>query len=128
MLKLNYTEAGLHLEQIAAPLEVLVAQRVLLALRAGRTLHVEPGKAAFLLPAWVDGLVPLTIELRQLSNENISLYAVDAEFVEISLQGTWIAESSAAEEGTFITALSDRAEFFVAKLWQISQFHMSSVV
>ncbi len=128
MLKLNYTEAGLYLERIAAPLEVLVAQRVILAIRAGRTLQVEPGKAAFLLPATVDGLAQLTIELRHLSNENIALYAVDAEFVEISLQGTWIAESTAAEEGTFITALSDRAEFFVAKLWQISQFHMSSVV
>jgi hypothetical protein len=128
MLKLNYTEAGLYLERIAAPLEVLVAQRVVLAMRAGRTLYVEPGKAAFLLPATVDGLKPLTAELDRFCNENIAIYAVDAEFVEVSLHGTWIAESTAAEEGTFITTLSDRAEFFVAKLWQISQFQMSSVV
>jgi hypothetical protein len=128
VLKLNYTEAGLYLERIAAPLEVLVAQRVLLAMRAGRPVQVEPGKAAFLLPANVDGLSQLAIELRHLSNENITICAVDAEFVEVSLHGTWIAESTAAEEGTFITALSDRAEFFVAKLWQVSQLHLSSVV
>jgi hypothetical protein len=128
VLKLNYTEAGLYLERIAAPLEVLVAQRVILALRAGQTLQVEPGKAAFLLPAAVDGLAQLTIALRDLNNENIAIDAVDAEFVEVSLHGTWIAASSDAEEGTFITALSDRAEFFVAKLWQISQLHLSSVL
>jgi hypothetical protein len=127
MLKLNYTEAGLYLERIAAPLEMVVAQRVMLAMSTGQTLHVEPGKAAFLLPEDVDGLAGLTVELHRFVNENITLCPVDAEFVEISLHGTWMATSTAAEEGTFLTALSDRAEFFVYKLWQVSQLHMSTV-
>ncbi len=47
MLKLTYTDVGLHLERMATPLETLVAQRVVLALRAGQRLYIEPGKASF---------------------------------------------------------------------------------
>lgn len=127
MLKLNYTEAGLYLEQIAAPLEVLVAQRVVLAMSAQQTLYVEPGKAAFLLPTTMAGLAQLAIDLDRFSPKNVAIYTVDAEFVEISLQGTWLAASAGAEEGMFMTTLGDRAEFLVANLWQVSQLHLSGV-
>jgi len=55
MLKLTYTEFGLHLERVTVSLETLVSQRVVLALRMGQTLHVEPSRAAFLLSIEVPG-------------------------------------------------------------------------
>jgi hypothetical protein len=59
MLKLNYTDVGLYMEQTMTNPELLIAQRVLLAMRLGRSalpsrkesLHIEPGHASFLLPA-----------------------------------------------------------------------------
>lgn len=126
MLKLTYTEAGLHMERISAPLEVLIAQRVLLALRFGQRLYVEPGKASFLMPTDTPSLAHLEATLRMEHRSTVTISAVDDAFVEISVEGSWIAEGVNAHEGTFITALSDRTEFFVYKLWQITQHHVSS--
>ncbi|MBW4468928.1 MAG: hypothetical protein KME45_00805 [Stenomitos rutilans HA7619-LM2] len=127
MLKLTYIEDGLHLERMAAPLEVLIAQRVLLALRAGQKLYVEPSKAAFLLPADAFGLSYLELTLKRDRVQNITVAPVDDAFVEVSLQGSWLAEGVDAHEGMFLTAFSDRAEFFVHKLWQATQVHASSL-
>jgi hypothetical protein len=118
MLKLNYTESDLHMERIAAPLEVMVAQRVLLALRAGQTLHIQPGHASFLIPADAPGLAQL--EALQLEQQ-VSLTPVDEQFMEICVEGSWIAATAQAHEGTFIAALGDRVEFLVYKLWQATQ-------
>ena len=119
MLKLNYTESDLHMERIAAPLEVMVAQRVLLALRAGQTLHIQPGHASFLIPADAPGLAQLETLLQL--EQQVSLTPVDEQFMEICVEGSWIAATAQAHEGTFIAALGDRVEFFVYKLWQATQ-------
>ena len=119
MLKLNYTESDLHMERIAAPLEVMVAQRVLLALRAGQTLHIQPGHASFLIPADAPGLAQLETLLQL--EQRVSLTPVDEQFMEICVEGSWIAATAQAHEGTFIAALGDRVEFFIYKLWQATQ-------
>ena len=119
MLKLNYTESDLHMERIAAPLEVMVAQRVLLALRAGQTLHIQPGHASFLIPADAPGLAQLETLLQL--EQRVSLTPVDEQFMEICVEGNWIAATAQAHEGTFIAALGDRVEFLVYKLWQATQ-------
>jgi hypothetical protein len=121
MLKLTYTETGLHMERVAAPLEVLVAQRVVLALSFGQTLYVERGKASFLLSASASGLAQLEQAVRTDANLNVCICPIDDQFVEISVEGSWIAETTAAHEGTFVTALSDRVEFYIFKLWQTTQ-------
>ncbi|MBD2095683.1 hypothetical protein H6F90_11005 [Trichocoleus sp. FACHB-591] len=51
MLKLNYTENGLYMERLMASPELAIAQRVVLAMRLGQFLQVEPGHASFLLSA-----------------------------------------------------------------------------
>lgn len=127
MLKLTYTEMGLHLERVVASMETLIAQRVLLALRSGQRLHVEPGKASFLLPADTRGLAQLETAIRWERNAVISVVAVDDDFVEVCLAGSWVAESAAAHEGMFIAAFSERAEFLIYKLWQATQAEVSSL-
>jgi hypothetical protein len=127
MLKLNYTEVGLYMEQVMTSLELLIAQRVVLAMRLGQTLHVEPGQASFLLPVDTPELMQLEATLQKDCNTNVSVIPVDDEFVEVNLCGSWIAENTEAHEGMFVAAMSDRAEFFVYKLWQMSQTHVSSL-
>ena len=126
MLKLNYTDYGLHLEQVDASLDTLATQRVMLAVYTGQSLHIAPGRAAFLLPATMPGLVGLRTVLRRsmavLTGVNgVAIATVDSEFVEISLRGTWIAQDAVADTGTFITALTPESESLIYRLWQSTQ-------
>jgi hypothetical protein len=128
MLKLTYTEFGLHLERVTGSLEMLVADRVTLALRVGQTLHVEPSRAAFLLSIDVPGFAELEKMVRLERVSTLSIAPVDDAFVEVSVQGSWIASSVDAHSGMFVTALGDRVEFFVYKLWQATQLQVSPLV
>ncbi|MGK7875107.1 MAG: alr0857 family protein [Xenococcaceae cyanobacterium] len=127
MLKLTYTENGFRLEHLAQSLEDWVKTRVLLALRAGTSLCVEPSTASFLLPADLPLLVDLETVVQGENGEIIELSPCDAEYVEVSLQGTWLVSNPDSEEGIFACAMSDRAEFFLYKLWQEAQTAASVV-
>jgi hypothetical protein len=126
MLKLNYTEDGLYMERVMTP-ELAIAQRVILAMRLEQSLQVEPGHASFLLPADVLELGQLEMMLGLKCRDRVTVIPVDDEFVEVGLSGSWIAESKEAHEGMFLSVLSDRAEFFMYKLWQMSEAHVSSL-
>lgn len=119
MLKLTYTENGFYLERLAQPLEEWVTARVILALRAGTSLCVEPSTASFLLPADMPQLRHL--ERQGEGEDAIALSVCDAEYVEVSLQGTWMTSKSDGVEGVFVTSMSYIIEFFLLKLWEESQ-------
>ena len=127
MLKLNYTEGGLYIERVMTSPEVAIAQRFVLVIRLEQCLQVEPGHASFLLPADVPELEQLELSLRQECRARVTVMPVDDEFVEVSLSGSWIAESKEAHEGMFLSVMSDRTEFFLYKLWQMSEAHVSSL-
>ncbi|MEH2066763.1 MAG: alr0857 family protein [Nostoc sp.] len=121
MLKLTYTENSFYLEFITQSLEEWVAQRVILALRVGQTLSVEPSTASFLLPVDLPGVEVLKAEVKRDDREIIALCVCDSEYVEITLRGSWLSDGSEDAVGVFVTTMSDRAEFFLAKLWQEAQ-------
>jgi len=121
MLKLTYTEAGLHLEKLSISLEEFVTNRVLLSLRSGLPIHIETSRAAFLLPADAAELTLLESAMRHHHSCSITLERVDRKYVEVSFSGTWMTFDRCAEEGTLVVALSDRAEFYLFKLWQQSE-------
>ena len=125
MLKLTYLETGFYLEYLAKSLEDWVQERVVLALRVGESLYIEPTTAAFLLPADLPDLETLVMEIRRLDPESISLSAGDAEYIEVSLNGTWVSLNADSDEGVFVAAMSHSIEFFLLKLWQDSQVSAS---
>ena len=127
MLKLNYTDVGLYMERTMTNPELLIAQRVLLAMRLGRSRPVEPGHASFLLPADIPELEVLETALHREYGSAVTLIPVDEEFVEVGLSGSWIAEDKDAHEGMFFAVMSDRTEFLIHKLWQMSEVHISSL-
>lgn len=127
MLKLNYTDVGLYMERTMTNPELLIAQRVLLAMRLGQTLHVEPGRASFVLPVDIPELEGLEMALQREYDSAVTLIAVDEQFVEVGISGSWIAEDKDAHEGMFLTVMSDRAEFLIYKLWQMSETRISSL-
>jgi hypothetical protein len=121
MLKLTYTEQGLHLERVGVPLDHLIAQRVLLAIRTGQRLHIEPGQASFLLASDAPALPQLYRMVRMEQTQIVTIVPVDDAFVEITVQGSWIAESVDAEAGVFVTALMDMTEVLLLRLWETTQ-------
>jgi hypothetical protein len=136
MLKLNYTDVGLYMERAMTNPELLIAQRVLLAMRLGQSLHVEPGRASFLLPTNIPELEVLEMALQREYGSAVTLIAVDEEYVEVGISGSWIAEDKDAHEGMFLTVMSvypeggtasHRTEFLIYKLWQMSEARISSL-
>jgi hypothetical protein len=125
MLKLTYTELGLHLERLSQSPEELIARRAILALRLGHSLHLEPSRAAFLLPADLVELPRLEAVARREGGDVIALCPACEDYVEVSLRGMWMAPEVDAHEGTFITVMSDRLEVLLHKLWQVSQTEVS---
>ena len=128
MLKFTYTEDGFHLEHLTQSLEDWVKNRALVLLRAGVSFWIEPSTAAFLLPADLPHLTDLETLIHK-PNSILELSICDAESVEVSLQGTWVASEPESEAGVFVTTLGerhsrafgDRAEFFVYQLWLAAQ-------
>ncbi len=135
MLKFTYTETGITIERVNHSLEELVMLRVVLAMRVGQRLIVEPGTATFLLSANLQAWKLLDAVVQRSLNDTIALCQCDADSIEVSLRGTWIAQTTSSEEGIFLAELGDslpgtlreRAEFIVFKLWQESSACQSSL-
>ncbi len=125
MLKLTYTESGFYMERLAQSPEQLVALRVMLAMRVGQKIVVEPSSAAFLLPVSLPELSMLEVAVQKEGGEDITLCIADDEFVEVSLGGSWITVDPEQENGIFIAALSERIELLLFKLWQATDANAS---
>ena len=127
MLKLSYTESSLYLERLSVPLEQVVQQRALLALRLAQPFHLEPSTAAFLLvldePSWDELEAVLEIE----SDRRLIVTPTDEDLVEVTVEGTWVADTEETEDGTFVTALSEEAERFIYRLWAVTEAQVSSL-
>lgn len=141
MLKLTYPEKSFYLECLNQSLEQWVQGRVILALRVGQRLCVEPSTASFLLPVDLPGVEVLRAEVLKAEikgddKQIIALSLCDAEYIEVTLRGSWLSDGSEDAEGVFVTAMSDspngdsfasHTEFFVHKLWQEAQKSASVV-
>ncbi|WP_088892333.1 alr0857 family protein [Leptolyngbya ohadii] len=127
MLKLTYTEVGLWMERTMITPEQLMQERVVLAMRLGQPLYLESGRASFLLPADVPELEQLEWTLRQECSPTVTVMPVDEAFVEVAMSGCWVAQDREAHAGMFLTVMSDRAEFFLYKLWQMTEAQISSL-
>lgn len=121
MLKLTYVENGFKMELLSQSLEDWVTVRVLLALRSATPLCVEPSTASFLLPADLPYLSNLNALARQEDSDVLEMAVCDEDYVEVSLYGTWLSSDPKSDEGVFVTAMSDRVEFFLFKVWQEAQ-------
>ena len=150
MLKLIYTENSFYLERLAQSLEEWVTTRTLVSLRAGASFYIEPSTASFLLPADLPHLRELEVFVQQDTTDAIAesgaeafghafakgdaartrtpiaLSICDAQYVEVSLQGTWLTSDPEDEEGIFVTAMNYAVEFFLYQLWQEAN-HRASV-
>lgn len=134
MLKFTYTETGLYVERLDHSVEDLISRRILLAMRLGQSLIVEPGTATFLVPA--NSAHSRVLNEVEALTDCLSACHCDADYIEVGLRGTWIAQNFDRSEGIFLVelgealleelrdspcaALNDRVETIVLKLWEAS--------
>ena len=111
MLKVTFTDTGLSLECLRGSLESLLADRVGVHVRTQRAVTVEPSGASIPLPANLPGLQTLH------RYSEVSLSRCDRDWVEVSLQGVWLAEDHDQGEGVFFAELSSGLEQRLRPLW-----------
>lgn len=127
MLKLTYTESGLYWESLTQPWEIWVNTRVLLALRSGTSLWIEPTKATFVVPSNLLYLGDLVNIIQENPEDNLSLSFCGEDDLEINLKGSWLSSDAESAEGIFVCGLGDRTESLLCHLWKVSQV-VASVV
>ncbi|MCC0176954.1 hypothetical protein I4641_08170 [Waterburya agarophytonicola K14] len=122
MLKITYLEDGIYLEYLQESVDSWKAARVLVSLRAGVSIYTESSTACLALPAYTPYLASL-VELQE--RELIEVTPCDEEYLEVSLSGTWVAQSEDSEEGVFVCQLNHSSEYLLYQLWQESQISTS---
>jgi hypothetical protein len=111
MLKMMFTAEGITVTRLKKSVEKVVAQRTVLAVRLGESLHVQKGTATLLLPqSMVRGLVG-----------KVDLCAVDEADVEVTFAGTWLSAHHDADEGVFLAVLTPEVEALVVSLWHTAR-------
>jgi hypothetical protein len=118
MLKITYSDAAILLEQVATTVEAVMAQRSLLALRSGQPFTVQPSSGSIVLPAQLPGINGILDAVDQ--HTHLSIAPCDLGWLEITLRGTWIAESAASEQGILVAELGDDLEGRLVTLWRCS--------
>ncbi|NEQ43277.1 MAG: hypothetical protein F6K00_06840 [Leptolyngbya sp. SIOISBB] len=119
MLKVTYTETGLHLEYCSESLSQVLSDRVCTSARAQRSITVRPIEASIPLAA------VLLQALMRSQLQGFELTRCDPDWFEVTLSGLWLTEAPDAEEGIFMTELDIRLEQRLLSLWQRSHQYQS---
>jgi hypothetical protein len=119
MLKLIYTETSLILEYLPDLLEDWVSQRVVLAMRVGNSVSIEPSTASFVVSADLPQLKTLESMMDRELMHAIALADSEVGFREISVAGLWLEEEE-PEAGMFVTSLGNGVDTLIFQLWQAS--------
>lgn len=121
MLKLTYTNDGFYIESLEQSLEAWVTNRVMLALRSGTSLCVEPSTASILIPLDFPCVDQLLDNAKTFKGEILEITPCDQQFLEVVLEGTWLGSDVASEEGLFVCRLSDRLESLLSGWSAVTQ-------
>jgi hypothetical protein len=113
MLKLMYTDTGIHIEQIAQAADGFIVARSAFAASVGQNLVCEAGRAAFLVNASASAYAVLT----RIADPMIGVCVCDAEFIEVSVAGFWLAADTDSDSGIFVAAVDRVTEADLVMLW-----------
>jgi len=117
MLKFTFTETGYFLEHLSDSLEQWLPLRLTLMLKAGQAISLERCRASIMLRASDRCWRELRRLIRWEDQEAIAISPCDPEFLEISLQGTWLTSNPQSPEGVFLVTLTPPTEEQLYNLW-----------
>ena len=118
MLKLTYTSMGVTLERSVEPLATALRRRVLLGLRTGAPLLLEPTSISLLVDHALPALRHLRACIDDAPTQTVQLIHKNATQIELQLQGYWLAQPEQVGEGIFFPNLNDGLEDPLVELWQ----------
>jgi hypothetical protein len=125
MLKITYTSTGATLEHSCESLEMTIRRRVMLSLRVGEPLGLEPTSVSLLVNHSLPALKVLVSAIAQTPPHALQLIQRGAAQVEMQLQGYWLAQSKTPGEGVFFAHFDPALECHLVKIWRTSQQDVS---
>jgi hypothetical protein len=120
MLKITYTSTGVTLERSVESLDVVMRRRVLLGLRMGQPLGMEPTSVSLMVNRSVPALKTLMNAVASAPASTLRLVQKTAQ-VEMQLQGYWLAQQEPVGEGIFMMNLDPTLEGHLVNIWRASQ-------
>lgn len=120
MLKLTYTSTGVTLERSVESFEAAIRQRVLLGLRIGEPVGLEPTCISLLVSHSLPALKGLMGEISQTPTHALELIHKGTTQVEMRLQGYWLAQQGNPGVGIFFINTDPALENHLVKIWQSS--------
>jgi hypothetical protein len=121
MLKIIYTETGVHLELLVVDRDDWIAARVQFAASIGEQMIVRKERATFLLPNPICDVSVVEAYLRQAGARGITVQRSDRQYVELGIAGRWMSADPESAEGIFVTQQLDRVEFCLWQLWHATE-------
>jgi hypothetical protein len=120
MLKLTYTSTGVILERSVESFEATLRRRVLLGLRIGEPVGLEPTSISLRVSRSLPALQGLMGEIADIPTHTLQLIQKEAAQVEMRLQGYWLAQQENPGEGIFLLNLEPILEGHLVNIWQAS--------
>ena len=120
MLKLTYTSTGVTLERSVEPFEAVIRQRVLLGMRIGEPVGLEPTSVSLLVSHSLPALKGLMTVIVQTPTNALELIQKGAAQVEMRLKGYWLTQSENPGEGIFLMNAEPVLEGYLVNIWQSS--------
>ena len=121
MLKIAYTETGLHLELLTVDRDEWISGRLNFAKSIGELMLVRKERATFMLPNKICDMRVVKDYLRKLGARTVTINQCDRDWAEIGLSGRWICTDIDSAEGIFVTKQLDRVELYLFQLWQAAK-------
>jgi hypothetical protein len=120
MLKLTYTSTGVTLERSVESFEATIRRRVLLGLRIGEPVGLEPTSISLLVSHSLPALEGLMRAITQTPTNALELIQKGAAQVEMRLKGYWLVQSESPGEGIFLMNVEPVLEGYLVNIWQSS--------
>ena len=117
MLKIIYSETGLHLEILTVEHQQWIAQRLKFATSVGEQMVVRKQRATFPLPASICEFPMVDADLRNVTANTMTVDLCDPDYVEFGLAGYWLASHRDSAEGIFVCEQTERIESYLWQLW-----------
>jgi hypothetical protein len=120
MLKFTYTSTGVTLERSVESFETSIRQRVLLGMRIGEPVGLEPTSISLLVSHSLPDLKRLMAVVVQTPTNALELIQKGAAQVEMRLKGYWLTQSENPGEGIFFMNVEPVVEGYLVNIWQSS--------
>lgn len=120
MLKIIYTETGLHLERLTVDRQQWIDCRLKFADSIGEPMSVSKQRATFPIPSPICEFPLVDADLKTAEANTVTIDRCDLDYIEIGLTGYWLSVHQDSAEGIFVCQQTEKLELSVWQMWHAS--------